>query len=134
MRLKKVKELNNQKNMKLEKEEKTNETKGMLYEAYLNRGLRFDRRQKRASKMELLNLINTENGKGFKFHGSAEKQLEELKERLTKATQLMIKHLDLDDVNEKALINFLEDIKYAHNSEELVQLVDEALYFTQENK
>ncbi|MBP2831797.1 hypothetical protein J8281_06310 [Aquimarina sp. U1-2] len=42
--------------MKFEKEEKKNETKGMLYEAYLNRGLRFDRRKRRASKMELLTL------------------------------------------------------------------------------
>ena len=55
--------------MKFDEKEKTNETKGMLYEAYLNRGLRFDKRKRRASKMELLNLINTENGKGFKFHG-----------------------------------------------------------------
>ncbi|WAC01584.1 hypothetical protein N7U66_16770 [Lacinutrix neustonica] len=120
--------------MKLENEDKTNETKGMLYEAYLNRGLRFDRRKRRASKMELLNLINAENGKGFKFHGSAAKQLKEIKVRLANATKLMIKHLDLDNVNEQALYKFLEELQSANNSEDVVKLVDEALYFTQENK
>ena len=120
--------------MKLEKEDKTNETKGMLYEAYLNRGLRFDRRKRRASKMELLNLINTENGKGFKFHGSATKQLKVIKIRLIDATNLMIKHLDLDSVNEQALLKFLEELQNTSNSENVVKLIDEALYFTQENK
>lgn len=120
--------------MKFDKEEKTDETKGMLYEAYLNRGLRFDKRKRRASKMELLNPIKTENGKGFKFHGSANKQLAELKKRLQESTQLMIKHLDLDSVNEKALHNFLRELESANNSDDIVRLVDEAIYFTQENK
>lgn len=120
--------------MKLGKEEKTSETKGMLYEAYLNRGFRFDRRKRRASKMELLNLINTENGKGFKFHGSADKQLAELKKRLQESTQLMIKHLDLDSVNEQALHSFLQELESTNSADEIVELVDEALYFTQENK
>ncbi|MEX0287947.1 MAG: hypothetical protein AB3N14_02460 [Flavobacteriaceae bacterium] len=120
--------------MKLGKEEKTIETKGMLYEAFLNRGLRFDKRKRRASKMELLNLINTENGKGFKFHGSASKQLAELKKRLQESTLLMIEHLDLDSVNEQALNNFLRELESANTSNDIVQLVDGALYFTQENK
>jgi len=120
--------------MKLEKEDKTNETKGMLYEAYLKRGLRFDKRKRRASKMELLNLINTENGKGFKFHGSASKQLAEIKVRLKSATTLMIKHLEIDGVNEQALHSFLEELNSVNNAEDIARLVEEALYFTQENK
>lgn len=120
--------------MNLDYEEKTNETKGMLYEAYLNRGLRFDKRKRRASKMELLNLINTEKGKGFKFHGSAGKQLSELKKRLQEATLLMIKHINLDSVNEQALHNFLKELESANNSGDIVRLVDEAIHFTQEHK
>ena len=46
----------------------------------------------------------------------------------------MIKHLDLDNVNEQALYKFLEELQSANNSEDVVKLVDEALYFTQENK
>ncbi|MBP2831798.1 hypothetical protein J8281_06315 [Aquimarina sp. U1-2] len=57
-----------------------------------------------------------------------------MKKRLQESTQLMIKHLDLDSVNERALHNFLKELESASNSNDIVQLVDEAIYFTQKNK
>tara|TARA_R110002072_G_scaffold131046_2_gene270390 strand:- start:1392 stop:1532 length:141 start_codon:yes stop_codon:yes gene_type:complete len=46
----------------------------------------------------------------------------------------MVKHLDLDSVNEQALHNFLQELEATNSSDDIVELVDEALYFTQENK
>ena len=57
-----------------------------------------------------------------------------MKKRLQEATQLMIKHLDLDSVNEQALHNFLQELETTNSADEIVELIDEALYFTQENK
>ena len=53
--------------MKFDEEEKTNETKGMLYEAYLNRGLRFDKRKSAPQRWNYLTLSIRKMVKGSSF-------------------------------------------------------------------
>ena len=65
-----------------------NEVNAMKYENFLKRGFRFNRRVSRASKSELINLINCENGIKHTFLPNREKQLSEIKGRLIKAIEL----------------------------------------------
>ncbi len=111
-----------------------NEIKAMDYEAFLNRGFRFNKRLRRAHKSELVNLINFENGVRLKILPNGEKQLPEIKERLTKAIDLIIKNRELDETNEKALSELYPDIAKASSSSDIKAIVESGLYFTQEHK
>jgi hypothetical protein len=81
-----------------------------------------------------LNLIDFENGVRHKFLPNREIQLLNIKDRLRKSIKLIINNTDIDKVNEKALNNLLTDIENATSSKVINEIVESALYFTQENK
>lgn len=111
-----------------------NEINAMSYEAFLKRGFRFNKGLGRVHKSELKNLIDCENGIKHKFLPSRQKQLSEIKDRLTKAIDLITKNLDLDEVNEKALLELCSKIAIANSSSEINKIVESGLYFSQEHK
>lgn len=111
-----------------------NEINAMNYEIFLKRGFRFNKRLRRAHKSELANLIDCENGIKHKFLSSREKQLSEIKDRLNKAIELMIKNIDLDELNQKALTDLLPEIINAQSSMDINKIVESGLYFSQEHK
>lgn len=111
-----------------------NEINAMSYETFLKRGFRFNKRLRRPHKSELANLINCENGIKHKFLPSKEKQLSEIKNRLKKTIELIIKNLDLDELNEKALSDLLPEIINAQSSTDINKIVESGLYFSQEHK
>ncbi len=111
-----------------------NEINAMSYEAFLKRGFRFNKGLERAHKSELKNFIDCENGIKHKFLPSKEKQLSKIKDRLTKAIELITKNLDLDEVNEKALLELRAEIVIANSSFEINEIVESGLYFSQEHK
>lgn len=111
-----------------------NEINAMSYETFLKRGFRFNKRLRRAHKSELANLIDFENGVRHKFLQSGEKQLFKIKERLTKAIELIIKNQDLDELNEKALSELYSEITKANSSSDINKIVESGLYFSQEHK
>ncbi|WP_298236856.1 hypothetical protein [uncultured Algibacter sp.] len=111
-----------------------NEIKAMSYETFLKRGFRFNKRLRRAHKSELANLIDFENGVRHKFLPNGEKQLSEIKERLSKAIELIIKNRNLDEPNAKALSELYSDIAKASSSSDINDIVESGLYFTQEHK
>ena len=115
-------------------EKAKNEINAMSYETFLKRGFRFNKRLRRAHKGELANLIDCENGINHKFLPNREKQLSEIKDRLTKAIQLIIKNLDLDELNEKALSDLYPEITKANSSSDINKIVESGLYFSQEHK
>ncbi|WP_340156343.1 hypothetical protein [uncultured Winogradskyella sp.] len=111
-----------------------NEIKSMNYETFLKRGFRFNKRLRRAHKSELANLINYENGIRHKFLPNGVKQLSEIKERLNKAIELIIKNQELDEPNKKALSELNFDVANASTSSDINTIVESGLYFTQEHK
>lgn len=111
-----------------------NEVNAMKYKNFLKRGFRFNRRVSRASKSELINLINCENGIKHTFLPNREKQLSEIKGRLIKAIELIIKNNHLDKINEKALSDLSIEVNNANSSSDINKIVESGLYFSQENK
>lgn len=95
---------------------------------------RFNKRLRRAYKSELANLIDCENEIKHKFLLSGEKQLSVIKDRLKKAIDLIIKKIDWDELNEKALSDLLPEITYAQSSTDINKIVESGLYFSQEHK
>ncbi len=66
---------------------------GLKYEAILKRGFQFDKRLRRSHKAELINLINAENSVANRSLGTIETQLASIKNRLTKALDLINENL-----------------------------------------
>lgn len=106
----------------------------MHYETFLKRGFRFNKRLRRPHKSELSNLIDFENGIRHKFLPNGEKQLAEIKKRLSKTIELIIKNRDLDELNEKALSELYSEIDNASSSSDIFKIVESGMYFTQEHK
>lgn len=110
------------------------EIRAMSYENFIKRGLRFDKRSRRPHKSELANLIDFENGVRHKFLPNGEKQLSELKARLTKAIKLMVTNLDLDEAKEKELTELLSDIEKASSSLDISNIVELGMDLTHEHR
>ena len=111
-----------------------NEINTMSYEIFLKRGFQFNKSFMMPHKSELANLINCENGIEHKFLPTREKQLFEIKNRLKKAIELIIKNLDLDELNEKALSELLPEIINAQSSIDINKIIESGIYFSQEHK
>ena len=93
-------------------------TQSMQYENFLKKGFQFDKRIKKASNREFLNLVNSENGENLKWLGSFDKQLIEIKERLTKTTELLINQ-ENNETKVNSLKNLLIEIYNANSSENI---------------
>jgi len=106
-------------------------TQSMNYENFLKRGFQFDKRIKKPSNKEFLHLVAAENGKNIKLLGSFDKQLIEIKKRLTKTTELLINQLN-DETKVSSLKNLLIDIDNANSSENIFIIVTNGLNITKD--
>jgi hypothetical protein len=74
--------------------------KGSVYSLLLERAFEFDKRLGRPSVTEFENLVDAEKGKSYKWLPSKDKQLDEIKQRLKRAIELLLsqKKYHIDDV------------------------------------
>lgn len=101
----------------------------MSYEYFLRRAYQFNKKLRRPSNQEFLNLVEAENGNRHKWLPKADKQLDDIKERLSKAVSIFISKLKDIETIEK-----LEDLNYriseVQSSREIPSIVDEGLNLT----
>lgn len=109
---------------------RTDYNNASLVEIFLNRAFKFDQRIIPAHLQEFLNLINAENGNRLSILPTYEKQLDKMKEQLTKAVRLLSKQ-KIDSANKEKLIGLLAKIEAADSSDELFKASKAGLEYTQ---
>ena len=109
-------------------QEQENYLNATLYENFLERAYRHDKRIRRAHLQELKNLINAENGITSSYLGSHAKQLKEIKQRLLKAIDIFI---SIQPENER-LFELIELVDCARNSTDISLIVEKGLNYTEQ--
>lgn len=107
-----------------------NHMNSMSYEYFLLRAYQFNKNLRRPSNQEFLNLIEAENGNRHSWLPKAEKQLDDIKERLDKAISIFISKLKDRETIEK-LEDLQSRISEVSSNREIPSLVDEGLNLTQ---
>jgi hypothetical protein len=108
-------------------QEQDNYLNATLYENFLERAFRHDRRIRRGNLQEFRNLMNAENGISSTYLGSQEKQINEIKQRLLKAIDIFI---SIQPENEK-LFELIELVNCARNSTDISLIVESGLNCTE---
>ncbi len=110
-------------------DKQTNHMNSMSYEYFLLRAYQFNKKLRRPSNQHFLNLIEAENGNRHSWLHKAEKQLDDIKDRLSKAISIFISKLKDIETIEK-----LEDLDYRiseiQSHGEIPSIVDEGLTLT----
>ena len=103
------------------------------YENFLNRAFRYDKRISIGNNQELLNLIETEKGNIFSFLPTKKKQLEKIKQRLIKATNIFLKQ-KLDKIEKEDLKYLLAIIEKADSAQDIFKIIEMGLIYTKKLK
>ena len=103
------------------------------YENFLTRAFKYNKKLRRPSNQEYLNLIAAESGNSYSWLPSFEKQIEEIKKRLTKAADIFIKKSK--DQEQKRDLEYLK-IKISHmvSYNDIPTIVKRGLEITQNFK
>lgn len=99
------------------------------YEAFLSRAFQFDKRIEKASNQEYLNLIDAEMGMGMRFLPTFEKQLMQIKTRLSTAIEILLKQ-KISNVNKTRLIELLDSIEKIKSYKDVIIIVEAGLDYT----
>ncbi len=108
-----------------------NHMNSMSYEYFLLRAYQFNKKLRRPSNQEFLNLIEAENGNRHSWLPKAEKQLADIKDRLSKAVSIFINKLKDGEIIER-----LEDLNYriseVRSYRDIPSIVNEGLDLTKD--
>lgn len=88
-------------------DKQNNYTNSMTYEYFLARAYQFNASLKRPSNQEFLNLVEAENGNKHSWLPKFDKQLDEIKKRLSKAVTIFI-----SKSKDSVQIEKLKDLQY----------------------
>ena len=112
-------------------DKQTNYINSMAHENFLRRAYEYNKKLRRPSNQEFLNLIEAENGNRHSWLPKAEKQLADIKDRLSKAVSIFI-----SKVRDKEKIEKLEELHYRiskiQSYREIPSIVDEGLSLTKD--
>jgi hypothetical protein len=110
------------------------EIEGINYVAFLNRGLKFDRRTSRPNKSELISFIKTESGEKIIHSESLENQLIKIKERIGYSIELLLRNYIFEDDKKKEFLNLIDDLKDSTKSSEIITIIEKGLILTDKFK
>lgn len=104
------------------------ESNAIAYEFFLKRNL--NKRYRRPSKGELINLINAENGKIYKGQPNAKKQLIEIKSRIGIALNNLLKNENLTKQENDKLLDLIYLNEKAINSNDIIEIILTSIQIT----